>query len=476
MNNFFKKHWTGAAGIGEMLQIAVPLMISQGSASLMMFTDRYLLSALGPAFPGASMSGSFVATIFSVLFIGMVSYLTALVGQYLGAGEEKKCTVVFWQAILLCLVASPLIMLAGHFLAPIYFAWVGSPTEELELANQYFSIMNYGALIILINVAFSSFFSGLGLTNRVMAINVFGMLINIPISYSLIHQSSFPAVQGMRGAALGSILSALLMISIYVALILKPKFRRYYGVLQALRFDRDIFVKLIRFGGPTGLEIFLTFFVFTTFMSFFHSYGLNSSLAMTIVFNWDIVAFLPIYGINIGIMSLVGQYMGAQNVEAAVRATYSGAKIAFTLALCYALIFIFGSDFLVRFLMPNHMSSQDYIVVHTMSCSMLLFGAVYCWGNTVNLVFSATLRAAGDTKFCLYTSLLGEWSMLVATYISINTFRSSPLATWGIYVGFIMVIGAIFAARFYQGKWKKIQVVSVQPSPLTCNFGTPSKV
>ena len=67
--------------------------------------------------------------------------------------------------------------------------------------------------------------------------------------------------------------------------------------------------KLLRFGYP-AVELFLNLLAFTSMILLFHSHGLATATAVTIVFNWDMVSFVPLLGIQIGVVSLVERYMG----------------------------------------------------------------------------------------------------------------------------------------------------------------------
>ena len=245
---------------------------------------------------------------------------------------------------------------------------------------------------------------------------------------------------------------------IFVVILIRTQFKDRFSLKDVLRFDFSIMKKIIRYGVPTGIEFFLIFFAFSTFVALFHSYGIHEALAMTITFNWDILAFYPVWGINIGLMSIVGRYLGAKNQSLALRSTYSGAKMVFSLTSLFTLIVWFLAEPMVAMFIPESIG-QDYDKVLYLGVSMLKLLVVYFWGTAINLVYSATLRAAGDTRFCMYISILGDLTMLVATYMAIRNWHFDPLLTWSIYVGFIFAIGLLFALRFYSGKWKTMKLI-----------------
>lgn len=98
-------------GIREMLAIAVPMVVSHACDTFMTFTDRMFLSRLGPEIMNAAIGGGMMSMIMISFFMGLISYSTALVAQYLGAGRKNTCPLVTTQAFIFVLFAYGLILL-----------------------------------------------------------------------------------------------------------------------------------------------------------------------------------------------------------------------------------------------------------------------------------------------------------------------------------------------------------------------------
>ena len=92
---------------------------------------------------------------------------------------------------------------------------------------------------------------------------------------------------------------------------LSRRYRTEFNILSGLRFDWPVMKRLLRFGLPPGFEFLMNMIAFNLLVMSFHSYGVEVAAAVTIAFNWDLVGFVPMVGINIGITSLVGRFMGA---------------------------------------------------------------------------------------------------------------------------------------------------------------------
>src|SRR5690606_20858204 len=108
----------------EVLVMALPLVISSLSWTIMTFVDRVLLKWES----GDAMTAAFAAgTVwFSTLCLplGIAMYTSTFVSQYFGAGRHERIGLAVWQGVWLALAVSPLLLLAIP-LAPSLFSLAG---------------------------------------------------------------------------------------------------------------------------------------------------------------------------------------------------------------------------------------------------------------------------------------------------------------------------------------------------------------
>ena len=90
--------------------------------------------------------------------------------------------------------------------------------------------------------------------------------------------------------------------------------------------------RYLRLGLPSALEAFMNTATFNIFLLMFQSYGVAEGAAMAIVFNWDMLSFVPMVGLSIGVMTLIGRAVGAQQIDRAGQLISSG----FIMALGYS--------------------------------------------------------------------------------------------------------------------------------------------
>jgi len=421
-------------GVRELLAIALPMVISNACDTVMTFTDRLFLSRLGPEQMNASMAGGLTCFMLMTFFLGLTGYSTALVAQYLGAGRKDRCATATTQAVLIALAAYPVILLTRP-LVHAAFAKSGIAAAQLNPQIEYFNILIYATVIGLVRNCLSSFFSGIGRTRIVMIGAVTAMVVNVGMNYTLIFgKFGLPAL-GIRGAACGTIIGGLCGLAVLSAAYFSGENRRTYAVRRSLRFDGRAMTTLLRFGYPAGVEMFLNLLAFTGMILAFHARGPATATAATIMFNWDMVSFVPLIGIQIGVMSLVGRYMGARDPDTAHRAAISGLKSGWLYSFA---VFSRAAPVAVR---------------------MIRIASVYVLVEAVVMVCSGTLRGAGDTFWTMCLSVSLHWLLCAILVVMLHVLALPAETAWAAVVVAFLLFSVLFYRRYRGGKWRTIQMV-----------------
>jgi MATE family multidrug resistance protein len=452
-----RRHLDGEGGIHQLLTIALPMFVSQAADTLMMFVSRFFLARLGREHMAAAMTGGLTAFMTFTFFIGVIGYGNALVAQYLGSGRRQHCGLAAAQGLVLALLSYPLVLLArpaGLWL----LRSSGHDAAQAVLEADYFRLLTWFALLPLLRAAFGSFFCGIGKTRVVMVANGLGMLVNILVSYLLIFGVGGLPELGLQGAALGMACGSAVSVLLLAWTYLTPDHRRDFGTAAGLRLDGPTFSRLLRFGLPAGTEFFLNMTAFNLFVQFMHSYGRDVAAAVTIAFNWDMVAFVPLVGVSIATTSLVGRYMGAGRPDLAERSAYSGLKASLGYTAAVFVLFLAVPELLARPFMP-HGAGQDYGGVIPQTVFMIRMASVYLLSDALLLVFGGALRGAGDTRWVMRVSVTCHWLFASTSWVLIRRLQVSPRTAWVVFVLLVTLNGCIFLGRFRGGRWKTLRVI-----------------
>ncbi len=454
----FKRRWSEDGGYREVLIIAVPLILSTGAWSLLLFVDRMFLSWYSSDAIAAAMPAGMASFAMMCLFIGTAAYVNTFVAQYFGAKEEENIGAVMWQGIYLSAM-SILIVIPAYFGAQTFFTLVGH-AQELQLQEvRYFKLLMYSAVFVVLNNTLSSFFSGLGKTIVIMWVSVLITVINILLDYVLIFGNfGFPEM-GIKGAAIATNLAVITGSLVLLLLVFQKKYRQRFQLLTSWKFNQKLFQRLIYFGFPNGLRMFIDMSSFTAFLMFVGTLGTRELAASNIAFNINALSFLPMVGLMIGVSVVVGQRLGENKPKLAEKATWSAIHIALmffgTLALLYLTIpEVFIYPFTLHGGLSDMQGSEETIVI------LLRFIAFFGMFDALFLVFLGALEGAGDTRFIMKMSfVISVLLLVVPCYFYIKYFQANVYVLWWIITLNVVLYCLVFFMRFCRGPWKTMSVI-----------------
>jgi MATE family multidrug resistance protein len=447
-----------AGSFRELWRVALPLILSCGSLSLMYVVDRIFLTwystdALAAVLP----AGLLHWTVGSVL-LGTVQYTNTFVAQYEGAGRKDRVATSVWQGLYLAAGGGLCLIVVIPFASQI-FAMVGHTPALQKLEADYFSILVSAMGPMAMAAALGCFYSGRGQTTVVMWVHFTSAGVNILLDYCLIFGNGpFPEL-GIRGAAIATVIAKSIELLMYSVLILRYRNRDGYKILKYRAFDRELFSRMIRYGLPTGFQWLADIAGFALFIFLVGKIGTTELAATTIAFNLNTMAFIPVIGIGIAVMTLVGKRVGEGRPELAVRTTWLGFGMAGSWMIVFAAVYIFAPNFILQ---PYAMKSdpEEFAPIRELVIPLLWFVATYSFFDAMLIVFSSAVRGAGDTRFSLIFIFVGAWSLMVLpTFIVSKYYGGNLWLSWSACTTYIVVVGIGFLARFQLGKWKTMRVI-----------------
>lgn len=463
-------------GYREVLKIAYPLIISTASFSVMQFIDRVFLAQYSAVAIQAALPAGLLAFTLCSAFMALAGYANTFVAQYHGAGDRAGCARATAQGVWVALFSWPAILALipfGRFLLRL----AGHPAEVLEQELAYYTLLMLGGVSIPLGAAISSFFTGRGDTLTNMYAQIAGNAVNIALDYALIFgRWGFPEL-GIRGAAIGTVIAGFVPSLILGAIYLMPRMNAEYGTRAAWRLDRALLARLLRFGTPAGLHLFLDVASFSVFVLLTGKLGALSLAVSNIALSINTLAFMPLLGISIAASTLVGQYQGRRQSDIAEKAGWTALKVGLIYMTFMATTYLAFPKW--YFLLFSERGGGGFALAELLSIGRWLLMLMALWGllDTINLVLAGALKGAGDTRFVMWYSIAMAWGLFVpGTWAVIEVWNGGILGAWAFLAFVIMVISTGFYWRFKRGAWKRIEVIEPETPPPPAHVGQEGRV
>ncbi len=432
--------------------LLIPLIIEQMLNSLMGMVDTLMVSRVGAeAISAVSLVDSINNLVLQV-FAAMAAGAAIICSQYLGRKDEKGCNDAAKQIVLTVVVISSVIMIIGvGFRKPLLHLIFGSVEEAVMTnAQMYFLITALSYPFIALFQAGAAFYRACGNSKFTMKTALIANVANIVGNTLFI----FVLQMGAAGAAISTLISRALCAFVVFYALRKPGYAIQLKNYFSIRPDLNLIVKILAIGVPSGIENGMFQFGKLAIQSTVSSLGTAAiaAQAMTIIF--ENVNGMAAVGIGIGLMTVVGQSIGAGRQE---EAKYYIVKLA-----GYAEIAMIISCIIV------YIAARPVTVLAGMSeestalCMQMILAITIV--KPLLWVPSFTppngLRAAGDVRFSMITATLTMWLCRVALSIFLmRVVKTGPIGVWyGMFADW-GVRGVIFTIRFVRGKWLRFKVI-----------------
>lgn len=448
----------GEGGVRELLRVAYPLILSTASNTIMQFTNRVFLAHYSPDALAACVPAGLLSFTFLCFFIGMASYTNAFVSQYYGRGKRASISVAVWQGVWLALFSGVFILTLTP-LGLYLIAHSGHAPSVRALEAPYFVILNTFSFFPVLNTALAAFFTGRGNTKVTMFVNIAGNLLCVLLSWTLIFGAGPIPELGISGAGWAAAGGQALMTAIYVALILSPYNRRRYRTARLAGVHKGLFLRLIRYGAPNGVGFFLDVASFGAFVFIVGGLDKLSLAANNIIASINMIAFMPVIGMGMAALTLVGKYIGRKKPDMAVRVTHNAVKLAAGYAVFLGILFVTVPGLFIN-IFGSGGGQAEYAEILARTRPLMKALAIFILFDGMGMVFADALRGAGDTRFQMVAGSAAAWLVFVpgVWYIVHHGSHSLFLAwVWGGVYVFLLFL--LFGLRFRAGRWRKIDIL-----------------
>ncbi len=431
--------------------LAYPVILTQLSATVMGIVDSAMVGRLGATeLAAVGFAGVWSWTIFC-FFFGTASGIQTFVAQADGAGRQRECGSWAWQGLYVIAPTTLLCTVVVWIAAPTLLAWLG-PSEELqEAAVHYLRPRLLGISGIGIAFVWISFFRGIGNTRTPLYAAITANLVNAVLDYGLIFgKLGLPAweVAGAGAAtAVGEWIYAVFLAIAFHRSALAKRFATQFARPRPSQIRR-----FVRTGVPIGGQWTIdmaSFAVFTTLVARMGDVQMAASQAFVMLLS---MSFMQAIGISVASSTLVGRYIGAKDIPAAIQSFRSSMKFAGILGSAIAVLFLALPELLMR------VFTADPEVI-ALGAPLVRLGALFQLMDAFGIVASGSLRGAGDTRWPFLAQSVLAWGLFVPlAYLLGVTLEGGLVSAWIGGTVYVLVLSATLVWRFRSGAWQRIEI------------------
>ncbi len=432
--------------------LLVPVVLEQLLNSIMGTADTMMVSNVG----SAAISAVSLVDSINILVIQAFSALAAggaiVCAQYIGQQNHKKANESARQVLFIITAISVAVsLLCLVFQRPLLRLIFGSvEAEVMRNSRIYFFFTALSFPFIAAYDAAASIFRAQDNTRGPMLISMISNVMNIVGNAIMIWGFHL----GVEGAALSTLVSR-----IFCAVVVLLQLRRdrqpivvrdYYKIRPDWRMIR----RILGLGIPSGVENSMFQLGKLAIQSTVSTLGTVAIAAQAMTNILENLNGIAAIGVGVGLMTIVGQCLGAGRKDEAIYYIRKLCVIAEVILICSCLLVFL----LVRpiTILGGMEAESAKMCIHMISWITVVKPLVW----TMAFIPGYGLRAAGDVKFSMITSCVTMWSCrFCLCVLLIRVFGFGPMGVWiGMFADWTLR-GIIFSLRFHSRKWLEHQVI-----------------
>lgn len=436
----------------QLWALLVPVVVEQILNSLMGTADTMMVSNVG----SAAISAVSLVDSINILVIQAFSALAAggaiVCAQYIGQQNHKKANESARQVLFIITAISVAVsLLCLVFQRPLLRLIFGSvEAEVMRNSRIYFFFTALSFPFIAAYDAAASIFRAQDNTRGPMLISMISNVLNIVGNAIMIWGFHL----GVEGAALSTLVSR-----IFCAVVVLLQLRRdrqpivvrdYYKIRPDWRMIR----RILGLGIPSGVENSMFQLGKLAIQSTVSTLGTVAIAAQAMTNILENLNGIAAIGVGVGLMTIVGQCLGAGRKDEAIYYIRKLCVIAEVILICSCLLVFL----LVRpiTILGGMEAESAKMCIHMISWITVVKPLVW----TMAFIPGYGLRAAGDVKFSMITSCVTMWSCrFCLCVLLIRVFGFGPMGVWiGMFADWTLR-GIIFSLRFHSRKWLEHQVI-----------------
>jgi putative MATE family efflux protein len=435
-----------------LFSLAVPIILANILQTGYQLTDAFWVGRLG-ASAVAAISVSFPVTFLVIaLGSGLAMAGATLTAQYMGAGRRDMVDHIAAQTLLMVVITSLIFGTLGYVAAPYLLELLGVSRDVYEAALGFMRVSFVGILFVFTYAMFQALMRGVGQTRVPLLIVCATVVANFLLDPWFIFGWGPVAPHGVMGAALATLVTQALASVAGLVILLRGK----HGIQVSWKGfvpDPQYLKRAFFLGVPGSIELSTRALGLMVMSFLVASFGTVTIAAYGVGSNILQIVTIPVMGLSMAVSTLVGQNMGAGNIDRAARAAKLGTWASFVLLSVIGVAAWFLAPWLIAFFIPG----DDMVIGEG---ARLIRIMALAWGGIgVQLCIVSTFRASGNMLMAMVIAMVSQW--MVQFPLAYVLSKHTTLGDQGLWWSFPItnvVVALVSIAWYARGSWKTTRI------------------
>lgn len=412
----------GTMSIPKLLfQVSFPIVVSMFIQSMYNLVDSYYIGKINEeAFTAISIAFP-IQNIMIGIAVGTGVGMNSLISRYLGEKNYEKSNRTAETGLALAIIYGIILLILSRFLPRPFLSAQTTNENIIAYGIDYLQIVMGLSIGVFTQIFLERTLQSTGRSIFTMLTQLIGAVLNIILDPIFIFGYFGLPAMGVKGAAIATVTGQI--IGALFGSFFEYKFNKEITIKKPV-LDLDIVKGIYVVGVPSMITITIQSFTIYVLNKMLSEISTSAIAALGAYFKVQSFVFMPIFGVNNGLVPIVAYNYGAKNKDRIIK-TIKLAFITVTFMMIFvsAIIIIFPRELLGIFSASGKMLEIGIPMLRICALSYVFAG--------VSIVGTAVFQAFGNGILALFDSILRQIIVLLpVAYIAIKYFTVNEI-WWG---------------------------------------------
>lgn len=428
-----KENKMGSMNIKRLiLTMSAPIVVSMMVQSLYNVVDSIFVAQISEeAITAVSMAFPFQQLMMSV-GIGTAIGVNSLLARNLGAKQFSQVNKIANNGLLLAFLSFIAFFMMGLLLSDKLITIQTDNQEIISNGPVYLRICLMGSLGIFTHLMFERLLQATGKTMYTMIAQISGALMNIILDPIMIFGWFGMPAMGLAGAAIATVISQYIGALVVAYLCIRKEKDIDIG-FRYMKPDFKIIRDIYAVGIPSIIMISISSVTIFSMNQILAKFSITAVALLGIYFKLQSFIFMPVFGLNNGIIPIVGYNYGAGNKERMRETIFLGMRYAVTIMLIGTLIMMVLPDKLLGMFNASDQMMDIGRVAFRIICISFPFAAI-------SIISIGVFQAIGKGTLSMIISIIRQLVVLVPLAYLFSLTGNLSMVWWSVIIAELVAV------------------------------------
>src|SRR5262245_10523079 len=434
--------------VRTLLQLAAPnVVVNVVLIAVTATVDAHFVGQMGSgALAGISLVFPLIMLMQQMANSSMGGAIASAIARAIGAGRHADASALVIHGMVIAVGMAVLfasVLLIG---GPAIYALMGGTDDTLASALEYSNAIFAGALAYWVLSTLTSVVRGAGQAAVLAVVYLAAEVLHIALVPTLMFGIGPLPPLGITGAGVATVASftaSSVVLAWYITSGRTPIRLSFRG----LRFDRRLFVEILRVGAPMSLQPVLNNLALATLTGFVAALGAAQLAGFGAAVRLEYLLYPLAFGLGAGVIAMVGTNIGAGNLARGERIAWNVATVAASITGCIGLYGATFPDTWIRLF-------TNVTEVHRLGASYLVISCIAYPFLGLGLTLASAFQAAGRPVWPVLGITSRAMVVAIGGWIAVHLTEAGLASLAVVAASGLIVYGASLTIAFRAGLWR----------------------